>query len=214
MKSRFLNFQKFFDKEIAVDIASHLEANNIQVELEDSDKYFDVTFANNRMLRPFWLKVKPADMIRAEDTLHAYYQNKLDLVPPDYYLFQFNDEQLMEIVRKPDEWGFLDYPLAIRILENRGLFISKDEINNINNDRIRENSIPKDSPASNIWFSYLISIFWPAGLITGGIMSYMKKTIYTGDRVYVYSEKDRKHGTRILILSTLCFVLWAIRVFL
>ena len=214
MKSRFLNFQKFYDREIAEDIASHLEANHIPVELEDSEKYFDVTFANNRMLKPFWLKVKSVDMIRAEDTLHAYYQNKLDLVPPDYYLFRFNDDQLMEIVRSPDEWGFLDYPLAIRILENRGLFISRDEINNINIDRLKVNSMPPDSPASQIWLSYLTSIFWPAGLITGGIMGYMKKTIYNGDRVYAYSEKDRNHGVRILILSALCFLLWAIRVFL
>ena len=44
MENRFLNFQKFYDKEIAADIASHLEANHIQVELEDSEKYFDVTF--------------------------------------------------------------------------------------------------------------------------------------------------------------------------
>jgi len=45
-------------------------------------------------------------------------------------------------------------------------------------------------------------------------MGFMKKTIYNGDRVYAYSEKDRKHGVRILILSALCFLLWAIRVFL
>jgi hypothetical protein len=214
MKSLFLNFQKFYDKEIAEDIASHLEANHIQVELEDSEKYFDVTFANNRLLKPYWLKVKSVDMMRAEDTLHTYYQNKLELVPPDYYLFRFNDDQLMEIVRSPDEWGFLDYPLAIRILENRGFFFSRDEIKNINNDRLKANSMPPDSPTSYIWLSYLTSIFWPAGLITGGIMGFMKKTIYNGDRVYAYSEKDRKHGVRILILSALCFLLWAIRVFL
>jgi hypothetical protein len=153
-------------------------------------------------------------MTRAEKTLHVYYQKKLDLVPPDYYLFNFSDLQLMEILRAPDEWGYLDYPLAIRILSNRGVSISKEDLDKINADRIAVISRPANSPASSIWLAYLVTIFWPAGLMAGGIMAFMKKTIYNGDRVYAYSENDRKHGIRIILLSALFFLIWAIRFFL
>lgn len=214
MNDPFLNFQKFYDKETASDIASHLESNQIPIELEDGERFFDITFSNNKMLKPIWLKVKATDMIKAEETLHAYYQTKLDLVSPDYYLFNFSNHQLMEIIRAPDEWGWLDYPLAIRILSNRGVSISKEEISKINAERIAVISIPVNSPASSIWLAYLVSIFWPAGLMAGGIMAFMKKTIYNGDRLYAYSENDRKHGIRILLLSTLFFLVWAIRFFL
>src|SRR6185295_3178098 len=136
MNDPFLNFQKFYDKETAFDIAAHLESNQIPIELEDGERFFDITFSNNKMLKPIWLKVKATDMIKAEETLHTYYQTKLDLVSPDYYLFNFSDHQLMEIIRAPDEWGWLDYPLAIRILSNRGVSISKEEISKINAERI------------------------------------------------------------------------------
>ncbi len=214
MQDPFLNFQKFYDKEAAVDMASHLEAHQIPIALEDSERYFDVTFANNPMLKPYWLKVKSSDMTKAEKILHTYYQKKLELVPPDYYLFDFSDRQLMEIVRTPDEWGFLDYPLAIRILENRGLSFTKKEIDQMNDERIDVISSPVNSPVSYILLAYLVSVCWPVGWIAGSTMAFMKKTIYNGDRVYAYSKTDRNHGVRILILSTLFFLIWVIRIFL
>jgi hypothetical protein len=215
MTNPFLNFQKFYDREAAADMVSHLENNHIPVELEDSESFFDVTFANNPLQKTIWLKVKSADMVRAEDALHVYYQKKLDLVPPDYYLFDFSDEQLIEIVRRPDEWGFLDYPLAIRILNDRGISISKDEISKLNEQRIEVVTKPEDISPSYIWLGYLVSIiFWPGGLMSGGIMTFMKKSVFNGARVYAYSTKDRKHGQRIIMISTLLFVIWIFRYFL
>jgi hypothetical protein len=52
MNDPFLNFQKFYDKETASDIASHLESNQIPIELEDGERFFDITFSNNKMLKP------------------------------------------------------------------------------------------------------------------------------------------------------------------
>jgi hypothetical protein len=214
MADPFLNFQKFYDKEIAADIALQLEANDIPVELEDEDGFFDISFSNNQMLKSVWLKVKSSDMIRAENTLHAYYKKKLDLVPGDYYLFDFTDAQLEEIVETPDEWGYLDYPLALQILKNRGMPVSNEKIKTISEQRIHIASNPKDSPSSYIFLGYLVSIvFWPGGLIAGGIMAFMKKTVFNGDRRYAYSARDRKHGERIVLISILFFIVWLFRMF-
>ena len=40
----------------------------------------------------------------------------------------------------------------------------------------------------------------------GWHLSTYKKTLPNGDRVYGYSQSDRKHGNRILIIGAICFL--------
>ncbi len=141
----------------------------------------------------------------------AITQRQLIDLPNNYYLFDFTDEELIEVVAKPDEWNQLDYLLALKLLKERG-----KEVNPILADKLREHRIeelakPEVSQKGMIYSGYALAVL--GGIIGIGIgwtLSSQKKTLPNGNVVYVYSESDRKHGNRILWIATISFVLWIV----
>jgi hypothetical protein len=136
---------------------------------------------------------------------------QLENIDKEYYLFDFTDEELIEIVEKQDEWNQYDYLLALRLLKERGKEIDSAFIDNIRKQRIRDLAMPEESQKNWIYAGYLIALL-------GGVLSIFigwhllthKKTLPDGSRVYGYSVSDRKHGNRIFLLGIICFVLWVV----
>lgn len=120
MNESFLTFKKFKDPELAKVISDQLKQNNIEFLLEDNPKFFDPTFANNAFDPYIFIKIKPEDFTKATEALEEYYEMSLNHVESDYYLFEFTDDELFEIISKPDEWGPFDYQLSKKILSDRG----------------------------------------------------------------------------------------------
>ena len=48
----------------------------------------------------------------------------------------------------------------------------------------------------------------PLGMFIGFSMGYMKRTLPDGQRLFAYSEADRKEGRRILALASICLACW------
>jgi hypothetical protein len=40
------------------------------------------------------------------------------------------------------------------------------------------------------------------------LFAYMKKTLPNGEQVYLYPQNQRRHGKRIMVLSTIGFIFW------
>ena len=66
-----------------------------------------ITIANDTFDAEVCLKLKSADFNKAELVPDDFYQVQTSAVCKEYYLFDFNDHELMEIIFKPDEWGSL-----------------------------------------------------------------------------------------------------------
>jgi hypothetical protein len=62
----------------------------------------------------------PKDFAVAQRELEKYYRAQIAHAEDDYYLFEFSDAELNEILSKPDEWGDFDYQLAQQLLRERG----------------------------------------------------------------------------------------------
>lgn len=211
MTDTFLTFQKFNDIELAKEIAERLKQNDIEFLLEDNRKFFDPSFANNTFEPDISIKLRPADFAKAHKSLEAYYQKYLDNVDKDYYLFAFSDEELVEIISKPDEWGHFDYQLAQKILRDRGKEIKPEAADLLKTQRIRELAKPGTTDKYWIYFGYFSAIFGGLfGLIIGGTLAYFKKTLPNGETVYAYREEDRNHGIRILLISVVSLIFWVI----
>ncbi len=208
----FVNFQKFYDRAVAADMVDQLKRRAIPAALDEPGSYFDPSFAHNPLHQGIWVQVKAADFPKASATLEAYYASRLDHVNSDYYLFQLSDEELVDIVHSPDQWGFLDYPLAVRILQDRGIEWSRDEMVQVRSARIQTLAAPENTGIGWIIFSYALALgCWPAGLIAGSIMNRQYKTLPDGGRVPAYSPKDRRHGRWIIGLSLVGFLWWMVR---
>jgi hypothetical protein len=207
--SMLLTFQKFNDPALAEIIASHLQDQGITCVVSDEDIPHDVNFANHQFEPTIHLKIPQEDFTRAQAALESYYQSQLSTMDPDYYLFTFTNEELMDIIRHPDEWGHLDYALAKKLLADRGQPISADRADLLKHQRIFELAKAEPTHPAKILVGYLgAMVSGIVGILIGYSLSRARKTLPNGEQVYVYPPSERRHGRRILILGVLFLAFW------
>lgn len=208
MNETFLTFKVFNDSETAQDFAEVLKQNHIPYFIEEDAVVFDPSYANNQFNKDFRLKLRPQDFQRGNQVIEEYYYTQLDTVDKDYYLFDFTDEELQEIVAKPDEWGQLDYLLAQKLLTNRGKEIKSNEIQELKVKRINELATPDTVKHSSIIWGYILGFFFfPLALLMGWSWGFAKRTLPTGQRIYMYDSYAQLHGRRIFIMGIILLVL-------
>lgn len=212
MSDNLLTFEKFSDPELANTIASQLKAHGIDAYIVNESAVFDPTFANNNFDPTIQLKLRPEDFSKARQLLEQYYHRQLEGMDRDYYLYSFSDEELLDLVRNPDEWGPLDYVLAKQILADHGKPVSPQQEATFQRERIETLAAPEKSKRRWVVGGYFAAVLLPfVGCILGYIMAFTNKTLPDGTQVPVYSARDRKHGKRILRLSSVFLALYVWR---
>jgi hypothetical protein len=208
-------FKIFNDRSSAEDFAEILKENNIYFQIEEDALVFDASYANNPLNKDFRVRIAPNEFNMANHAYEQYFNHQLTTIDPNYYLFEFSDEELKEIVTKPDEWGSLDYALSQKILKYRGIEVTDIEKAAIQSKRLKELAIPEKESVSNIVSYYIISfICFPVGIVIGWIWAYSKKQLPNGAKVPAYNERTQAHGLIIfyICLSLLFFsILFALR---
>lgn len=211
MEQPFIIFQKYNDRQIADDVARILREHGIECLVEADKQYFDPTFAFNKIEPEISLQLKSEDFSKAHTVMEEYYGKLIENVEEDYYLLHFTDDELMEIITKPEEWGHFDYKLAQKLLGERGKEIKPETAALLRNRRIEQLTEPDKVSKYWIYAGYLSAIFGGfLGLIIGWILAYYKKTLPDGRRINAYGQKEQKHGRIILVLSTFSFISWII----
>jgi hypothetical protein len=209
MKNGYEAFQKLHSIEQANDIGEILKKAGIEFYVVRDKPFFDVSFAYNKTDPDVNLVIRQADFLKAREALQDYYEQQLGNVEKDYYLFQFTDAELAEIIQKPDEWGSFDYELAKHIMHERGIEITDDIESSIMKKRLQELSVPENINRAWIVLGYLSAVVGGfIGIIIGWILAWYTKKLPNGERVYVYSEADRKNGMMIFYLSVFSFILF------
>ncbi len=237
MNGELVTYRRFTDVKDAAPLAVFLSENKIECTVEEvSAGNLDPLYIGHGVEKDFRVKLKKEDFVRADILLQQYYQQDIDAMPGDYYLFSFTNYELMEIVTKRDEWGMLDFLMAQRILQQRGVDISEDRIKELGNQRIAELAKPEKTDMMWVNIGYIAAFagciielysmiassrgktvfFGPLalfGCITGVFTGYgllSQKTLPNGEKVNVYAEKGRLHGKRILSLSIILLLLWIV----
>lgn len=209
-EEQYLTFQKFNDQGLATELADLLKENNVDFIVDDSTG-FDPTFSNSEASKEFRVKLKKENFEKANTLLLQISMKQLENVDKDYYLFDFTDEELIEIVTKPDEWGQFDYLLAQRLLKERGKEIKPELADTLRKQRLQELAKPEESQKSWIYAGYAFALLGGLiGIFIGWHLMTHKKTLPNGDRVYGHSVSDRKHGNRIFLLGIVFFLLWTV----
>lgn len=206
MPENFLTFKKLNDEEAANDLVAKLEHFKIPYEVEDTDKFFDPSFARNPLQREIQIKLNPDDFALAQTHLENYYKEQIKNVDSGYYLFEFSDEELRDILVKPDEWGGFDYQLAQQILKDRGKEIQPQVVENLKKQRNEYLAEPQLSGGPWVPVGYLFAVLGGfIGLFIGWHLYKSKKTLPDGRSVYTFRENDRKHGQIIFYVSCIVF---------
>jgi hypothetical protein len=223
MPQPYLTFEKFNDPELAAAVAEHLINNGIDYSIENEGPLLDATIIGNNLGPTTHLKIAGDDFTRAHAILEDYYQRQLKNIDPDYYLFSFTNAELLEIMQRPDEWGHFDYALAKRLLAERGEEITPIKVDQLRQERLTELAKPEKTHGYQILFGYAGALtgflggvtgasfgLWGAfaALVLGYMLAYLKKTLPNGERVYIYSARERKHGKRIMVLAIIAIPVW------
>jgi hypothetical protein len=206
MESGFITYQKFDDIALANELMEVLQKHDIKYLLDEVSQTFDPTFSFNPLAKEYDVKINSSDFERVTQILKKEESKNTNSVDKDYYLFSFTNDELLEVITKADEWNPFDVVLARKILSERGENLTDTAIEAINEKRIQELKIPDPPQTYWIVIGYICAFGGGIlGLFIGWYLTTYKKTLPNGERVYQYTERDRKHGRIIFYISVICF---------
>lgn len=210
MSANYVTFKKFPDPQSAMALQQFLIENGIECILKDTSPSLDSNFSGN-LAKEFEVQLSPYNFERADSLLQKHAENQLNSLPADYYLLNFSDEELFDVVLKHDEWSEFDYVLARRLLAERGKAFDEGLIKSLRDQRISDLAKPEESQTGWVVMGYVLALLGGFfGFITGYVLWTSHKTLPNGQVVPTYSATDRMHGKIILIIGLVILVLSAI----
>lgn len=226
MQEEYLAFHTFSDETAAGDFAEDLVTAGIPYTITRVAASLDRNFFGASSEKIIAVKIPAAAFNQANTALDAYYQKLVGAVGPDYYLFGFSNEELFEILAKPDEWGHFDRQLAQKILSDRGQPIDSQQLSRLKEQRISELARPEKTSWSLIGFGYVLIflgilflspvihvgfMYTPWGFIsclfTGTLLAYYKKILPDGTKAYYFNAFSRKNGKIIIVAAGIVLII-------
>ncbi len=200
-------FRSFSDTEQARQFALTLKELGIDSELVDNSYSSEEVFTGTQILsNSVQLKIKQSDFEKANKFMLKEAESLITEIESDHYLHSFTDEELYEILMKPDEWSPLDYQIAHKLLQNRGKTIDAELLSVLRKQRIEDLAKPAETQKAWITLAYISTIFGGfIGIIIGWHVFTYKKVLPDGSKVYAYNHNERKHGKTILIIGAIIF---------
>jgi len=120
MQPDFIPYQKFTDAALANALIEQLDEHGIEYLTDEEIGCFDTSMSTIGVSIQYVVKIKSEDFeyvnaqLKADDTSHV------DGIDDDYYLFDFTDNELRELIAYPADYSDLDIVIARRILAKRG----------------------------------------------------------------------------------------------
>ena len=193
-----LTYQMFHVQQEAESLKDFLIEKGIDCFVKDTTPRFDPSFANNETQKEYRVLVLPEDFERANQAQIEYYQQFLADIGPDYYLFEFTDAELYEILEEPEKWSKLDFLLSQKILTDRGRTIDHEQIQKLKEQRLEQLAKPEDKQGFWVFVAYFCSFMGGfLGILIGYHFCWHKKSLPNGGRVYAYKigrARGRERG--------------------
>lgn len=195
------------------ELKAFFEEAGIEHEIENNVLRFDPSFAHNTFGKQYIVKIAREDFDATDKWMQEAAAVVISTLDEDYYLFGFSEEELIEILRKPDEWSEIDIELAKKLLDEKGINFGQEEIEKLKETRIKELAQPEESQPIWIIIGYVLCFLGGfMGIIIGWELVVRKKTLPNGERMYSHSEKDRTHGKNMLMIGAIIFALAIARI--
>ena len=203
-----LVYRKFYEQERANGLTELLADNGIEFELTEDKENLDSIYGDKQFSKQYFVKIKGDDFKKADSILVNLSEKELETVDKDHYLYGFTDEELFEIISKPDEWNEFDFQLAKKILRERGKEINQDTIDLLKKQRLNDLAKPEEGQRNWIYAGYIFALLGGLfGVFIGWHLSTYRKTLPNGQQFYGYKQEDRKHGRRIWIIGAIMFII-------
>lgn len=200
MSHPYVTFKKYPDAKQARAIQELLLENGVECIFVNNSS--QLGSLSGDASHEYELQLNPENFEKAEALLEKDAENMLTDLPEDYYMLEFSDEELREVVVKHYEWSEFDYMLARRLLAERGHGIDEAHIKVMRAEEIKELAKPEGNQKGWIFAGYLFALLGGFfGIIIGYVLMSSNKTLPDGNVVHTYDEATRKQGKTILFVS-------------
>ena len=204
----FIKYRDVFEASELAEFTQLLNSHNIEFETEDFDDSLGSIYGNSPVIKGTTIKIREIDFPNVDALLDAEAANLLDTVDRDYHLFSFSDEELLEIIAKPDEWSAFDYQVAKSILASRGFLFGDEKLQELRRQRLGELTKPEPPQTWLIVWGYVLALFGGfLGLFIGWHLWKSKKVLPNGQQMHNYTQTDRRHGMRIFLVGLIMAVI-------
>ncbi|ASS49069.1 MAG: hypothetical protein A3D31_04940 [Candidatus Fluviicola riflensis] len=207
-EAELITVKEFQDRELLGDYVDLFEKAEIPFSVEDSKPRFDATFANDESRRYYRINVAPVDLQNALELCGRMDEKIMKELPDDYYLFQFSDKELREILVRSFEWNSLDVMLAKKLLTERGVPFSEEKIAEERQEITDELDAPEKENTLIVVCGYIFCVFGGLlGLMLALLILNSKKTTHDGHRVPRYNAATRGHARNMLLIFIVVIIL-------
>ncbi|MFT5820963.1 MAG: hypothetical protein ACI8ZM_002211 [Crocinitomix sp.] len=198
-------FDKFPTIDDAQELISILEEELIEFSIVENAFDVDINFTGNK-ISAVQIFIDSSDFERVHKLKEDKAEAQVDLTDKTHYLFRFSTDELYEVLEKKDEWSSYDYAFAKKLLEQKGEDISPEFLESLSKKRKNDLDKPEKSSQVEIIVGYVFAFLGGLlGILIGWYLWKSKKTNTDGNKVFAYSEGDRRHGLNISVIGMIIF---------
>jgi len=198
----FVTYKKYFEQERVDALTQILKENEIEFETKEERESLDSLYGDKHFPKQFFVKIRHEDFPKADSILRELSLKEVANVDKDHYLFGFSDEELFEIVSRPDEWNEFDFELAKKILKDRGKEINEQALQLLKKQRLKELAKPEERQRNMVYAGYFFALIGGAiGAFIGWHLMTYEKVLPDGKKIYGFTKEDRRHGKIIFVLG-------------
>jgi hypothetical protein len=198
----YTTYRIFESREEAAAMQALLSKNGIPNSMEEGKALFDTAIVGVLNRAQFFVKIPQEKFLTANSILEAAIDLDTLHVEDDYYLLSFTDQELLDLVKKKDEWGEFDYALAKKLLAERGIPLTTSDLQMMQVEREQDLKTPEAAGMWYIWCGYIATVLNTLiGVAIGLILMTAYRKMPDGTTVPKFNESARQHGKWIFIFS-------------
>ena len=153
-----LVYKRYYEHERANELARILTDNGIEFEVTEDSESLDSLYGDKHFNKQYFVKINGADFKKADSILATLSEQEIDTADRDHYLYGFTDDELFDIISKPDEWNEFDFQLSKKILQERGKAINQETIDLLKKQRLNDLAKPEEGQRNWIYAGYLFAL--------------------------------------------------------
>jgi hypothetical protein len=203
----FETYMAFSSKEEAAPLLEKLERQDVPFQLVDTSPSLDLTFGGAQGFRDnVVLNIQPEDFEKVDRMMQQEAAEIFKAMGKEHYLYEFSDEELIEVLKHYDQWSKLDFLLAAEVLTSRGIAYTQNDLQDFKNQRLRVLSRPDRLNQKQAIILFIYAFF--GYFKVGWQLMYDTKQLPDGKRVYSYDKQARKLGRPIFYVGIIMAGLW------
>lgn len=202
MENELTSFRQFPTREAAAELQELLLQHGIEASLSGEENEFERLYFGSMTKSFYEVQIAASDFPKANQIVADAEKRAIEMIGKDYYLYEYSDKELWEIIEKYDEWSAFDFHLAQRILKERGHTVDATVIESMRYKRL--DTLVQPEKVAPVWLAaaYIAAFMGGVlGVLFGYTIMTATKTLPDGNKVYTYTSKDRAHGKTIFYIG-------------